>query len=291
MNKQISRLAVAGLVLVTSLIVGTTYWQAWAAPSLAERQDNAIKVVAQFTIKRGADLRGRRRHRLAVNRRRRVAGQTFYLRRYPKGELTAHPVGYSTRSRSRTGLERSRNDYLTGANRNLSTVLDTTLDELRGKTIEGNDIITTIRWRAQAVALRALGGQCGAAVALEPSTGKVLVLASSPSFDPNLVERNFAAVQRGRGPCPIAPLLNRGTAGLFIPGSTFKVVTAAAALDTGRYSPESSFVDPGLLHRVRAARQQLRHVQPVRPSQLLAGARELDQLLLLRDGQGARPAV
>jgi penicillin-binding protein A len=244
-NTQISRLAVAGLVLVTSLIVGTTYWQAWAAPSLAARQDNAIKVVAQFTIKRGLIYAGDGVTRLAVNRRRRVAGQTFYLRRYPKGELTAHAVGYSTRSRSRTGLERSRNDFLTGANRNLSTVLDTTLDELRGKTIEGNDIITTIRWRAQAVALRALGGQCGAAVALEPSTGKVVVLASSPSFDPNLVERNFAAVQRGRGPCPIAPLLNRGTAGLFIPGSTFKVVTAAAALDTGRYSPESTFVDPG----------------------------------------------
>ena len=245
MNTQISRLAVAGLVLVTSLIVATTYWQAWAAPGLAERQDNAIKVVAQFTIKRGLIYAGDGVTRLAVNRRRRVSGQTFYLRRYPKGELTAHAVGYSTRSRSRTGLERSRNDYLTGANRNLSTVLDTTLDELRGKTIEGNDIITTIRWRAQALALRALGGQCGAAVALEPATGKVLVLASSPSFDPNLVERNFAAVQRGRGACSIAPLLNRGTAGLFIPGSTFKVVTAAAALDSGRYSTGSSFVDPG----------------------------------------------
>jgi peptidoglycan glycosyltransferase len=244
-NQQISRLAVAGLVLISSLIVGTTYWQAWAAPSLAERQDNSIKIVAQFTIKRGLIYAGDGVTRLAVNRRRRVSGQTFYFRRYPKGELTAHAVGYSTRARSRTGLERSRNDYLTGANTNLSTVLDTTFDELRGKTIEGNDIVTTIRWRAQQVALRALGGQCGAAVALEPSTGKVLVMASSPSFDPNLVERNFGAAQRGRGPCPVAPLVDRATAGLFIPGSTFKVVTAAAALDSGRYSPASTFVDPG----------------------------------------------
>jgi peptidoglycan glycosyltransferase len=70
-------------------------------------------------------------------------------------------------------------------------------------------------------------------------------MASSPTYDPNLVERNFAAVQRGRGVCGIAPLLNRATAGLFIPGSTFKVVTAAAALDSGRYSPASTFVDPG----------------------------------------------
>ena len=245
MNQQISRLAVAGLILVSSLIVGTTYWQAWAAPSLEDRQDNAIKVVAQFTIKRGVIYAADGVTKLAVNRRRRVADQTFYFRRYPKRDLTAHAVGYSTRARARTGLERSRNDYLTGANANLSTVLDTTLDELRGKTIEGNDIVTTLRWRAQQVAMDAFAGQCGAAVALEPSTGKVLVLASSPTFDPNLVESNFGAIQRARGPCPVAPLLDRGTAGLFIPGSTFKVVTAAAALDSGRYTPDSTFVDPG----------------------------------------------
>ena len=245
MNAQISRLAVATLVLIVALIVGTTYWQAWAAPSLAERQDNAIKVVAQFTIKRGAIYAGDGKTLLARNLRRRVSGQTYYFRRYPKGPLTAHAVGYSTRARSRTGLERSRNDYLTGANSNLSTILDTTLNRIRGATIEGNDIITTLRWRPQQVALDALGGQCGAIAAIEPATGKVLVLASSPTYDPNLVERNFAAVQRGRGVCAVAPLLNRATAGLFIPGSTFKVVTAAAALDSGRYSPASTFVDPG----------------------------------------------
>lgn len=245
MNQQISRLAVAGLVLITSLIVGSTYWQAWAAPSLADRQDNAIKVVAQFAIKRGVIYAGDGVTKLAVNRRQRVSDQTFYFRRYPLRGLTSHAVGYSTRARARTGLERSRNDYLTGANANLSTVLDTTLDDLRGKTIEGNDVITTIRWRAQKVAIEAFGGQCGAAAAIEPSTGKVLVLASSPGFDPNLVEKNFGAIQRGRGACPVAPLLNRATSGLFIPGSTFKVITAAAALDSGRYTPESTFVDPG----------------------------------------------
>src|ERR671922_176749 len=98
MNQQISRLAVASLVLVISLIVGTTYWQAWAAPSLADRRDNAIKV-----------------------------------------------VGYSTQARSRSGIEQFRNDYLTGANANLATLLDTTLDRLVGATIEGNDVILTLR--------------------------------------------------------------------------------------------------------------------------------------------------
>jgi penicillin-binding protein A len=244
MNQQISRLAVASLVLVVSLILGTTYWQAWAAPSLADRRDNAIKVVAQFTIKRGT-IRAADRTVLARNRPRRVKGQTFYFRRYPARELFAHAVGYSTQARSRAGIEQSRNDFLTGANANLATLLDTTLDRLRGATIEGNDLILTLRPRAQRVALDALGGQCGAVAAIEPKTGKVLVLASSPSYDPNLVERNFARVQRGAGPCGVAPLLNRATSGLFTPGSIFKVVTAAAALDTGTYSPSSTFYDPG----------------------------------------------
>ena len=244
MNQQISRLALTSLVLVISLIVGTTYWQAWAAPSLADRRDNAIKVVAQFTIKRGA-IFAADGSVAARNRPRRVRGKTFYFRTYPPHERFAHAVGYSTQARSRSGIEQSRNDFLTGANANLATLVDTTLDRLRGSTIEGNDLILTLRPVPQRVANQALAGQCGAAVALEPKTGKVLVMASSPTYDPNLVERNFARIQRGSGSCRVAPLLNRASSGLFTPGSIFKVVTAAAALDTGRYTPESTFFDPG----------------------------------------------
>ena len=244
MNQQVSRLALASLVLVISLIVGTSYWQAWAAPSLADRRDNSIKVVAQFTIKRG-QIYAADGSPLALNRPRRVTGKTFYFRRYPGRERFAHPVGYSTQARSRTGIEQSRNDFLTGANANLATLLDTTLDRLSGSTIEGNDLILTLRPVPQKVALRALGGQCGAAVALEPKTGKVLAMVSSPSYDPNLVERHFASVQRAAGPCAIAPLLDRASSGLFTPGSIFKVVTAAAALDSGTYKPDSTFNDPG----------------------------------------------
>jgi peptidoglycan glycosyltransferase len=243
-NNQISRLAVASLVLVISLIVGTTYWQAWAAPGLADRRDNSIKLVAQFTIERG-DILAADGSVLARNRTKRVGGQTFYLRRYPGRGRFAHPVGYSTQARARSGIEESRNDYLTGANTNLATLLDTTLNKIRGATIEGNDVILTLRPRAQKVAMEALAGQCGAAVALEPRTGKVLVMASSPTYDPNLIERNFKAAQRTRGPCHVAPLLNRASGGLFIPGSTFKIITASAALDTGAYTPESGFNDPG----------------------------------------------
>ena len=130
MNRQISRVAVVGLVLLASLIVGTTYWQAWAANGLADRQDNAIQRVAEFTVKRGQIIAGDGHTVLADNYRRRAGGQTLYFRKYPQRGLAAHIVGYSTQVRSRAGLEESENDFLTGSNTNLSTVLDTTFDKL-----------------------------------------------------------------------------------------------------------------------------------------------------------------
>ena len=246
MNTQISRVALAALGLLVALILATTYWQTWAVAGLEDRQDNAIQRVAEFTIKRGLIYASDRRTALAANEPRRVKGKTFYFRRYPQGGLAAHTVGYSTQVRSRAGLERSLNDYLTGANENLSTVLRTTFEELRGVTVTGNNVILTLNARGQRAAMRALGGRCGSVAVLEPRTGKVLVSASSPTYDPNLVERDYAAINRIRGACPTAaPLLNRTANGRFVPGSTFKVLTAAAALDSGRYSLYQTFNDPG----------------------------------------------
>jgi peptidoglycan glycosyltransferase len=246
MNRQIARLAIVGLGLIAALIVGTTYWQTWAAAGLADRQDNAIQRVAEFSIKRGL-IRAADGTILATNRKRRTkSGQTIYRRRYPQGGLFAHVVGYSTESRSRAGLEASENDYLTGANANLDTILKTTFAKLRGATIKGNDLWLTLRPRAQRVAMQQLAGKCGSVVALDPRTGAVLVMASRPTYDPNLVERHFADISHIRGACrPAAPLVNRATDGLFVPGSTFKVVTSAAALDSGRYTIDSIFHDPG----------------------------------------------
>jgi penicillin-binding protein A len=246
MNPQIRRLAVTGVVLIGALIVATTYWQTWAAASLADRQDNAIQRVAEFTIKRGLVIGSDRSPIYAENVRRRVGGKTFYFRRYPQRGLAPHVVGYSTQVRSRAGLERSMNDFLTGSNSNLSTVLDTSLDRLRGSTIKGNHVLLTLDERGQRAALNALGGRCGAVVALEPRTGRVLVMASSPTYNPNLVERYFNRILRIRADCrPADPLLNRATQGLYAPGSTFKVVTAAAAIDSGKYNLQSTFIDPG----------------------------------------------
>jgi peptidoglycan glycosyltransferase len=155
-------------------------------------------------------------------------------------------VGYSTQGRSRAGLERSQNDYLTASNANLGTLLETSLDKLKGSTVQGNDLVLSLNMRAQRVAQQGLAGRCGSVVALEPDTGRVLVMANFPTFDQNDIEGNFGAVNRIQAPCrPAAPLYNRATYGIYAPGSTFKVVTAAAAIDSGRYGPNSRFNDPG----------------------------------------------
>jgi peptidoglycan glycosyltransferase len=246
MNRQIIRLTYVSLALVGVLVVMTTYWQTWAAAGLADRQDNAIKRVAEFSVDRGLIFSWQPRKRLARNIERKSSGRSLFFRRYPQGSLAAHVVGYSTVGRSRTGLERSLNDYLTAANANLSTLVDKALDEFRGKPVEGNDVVLTLDLDAQQVALDELGTRCGAVVALDPRTGKVRVMASSPSFDPNLVEDRFGQISRITADCqPAAPLVNRASAGLYVPGSTFKVVTASAALESKKFTPESSFHDPG----------------------------------------------
>jgi peptidoglycan glycosyltransferase len=243
-NKQITRVAVVGVALIVALVIATTYWQTWASPGLADRQDNAIERVAQFTIRRG-DITDNG-VLLARNRARKVGGRTLYFRRYPQGKLTAHIVGYSTVERSRAGLERSMNDYLTGSNSQLGTVLDTALDKLKGSTVEGNALRLTMNLRAQQAAYDALAGRCGAVAAVDVKTGKLLVAASSPSYNPNLVEGKFDLINRIDAPCrPVAPLYNRATKGLYPPGSTFKVVTLSAALESGKFKPESRFYDPG----------------------------------------------
>jgi penicillin-binding protein A len=246
MNRRIARLTYVSLALVGVLVVMTTYWQTWAAPALADRQDNSVKRVAEFSIDRGLIVARSPFRRLATNVQRKIDQRTLYFRRYPQADLTAHVVGYSTVDRSRTGLERSLNDYLTASNSNLATVGDRILDELRGRTIQGNDVVTNLDVNAQQVALDALGDNCGAVVALDPRTGKVRAMVSSPSFDPNLVETDFASLDAITANCtPASPLLNRASAGLYVPGSTFKVITASAALESKKFTPGSLFEDPG----------------------------------------------
>jgi len=244
MNPQLARVARVAMGLIVVLIAATTYWQTLARPGLAARQDNEIQRVAEFEVKRGLILGPSRV--LARNVPEKRGGKTYYLRRYPQGALTAAVVGYSTISRSRAGLEKSMNGDLTGTDRALSDLVDQQLDELSGKPIVGDTVVTTLDLRAQRVALDALGSNCGAVAALDPRTGKLLVMASSPTYNPNLVENHFEKIDKVSANCrPAAPLINRATQGLYAPGSTFKVVTTSAALESNRFTPDSTFYDPG----------------------------------------------
>jgi len=137
----------------------------------------------------------------------------------------------------RSGLELSENDYLTASNADLSTVLGNLGDRLQGQTVTGNNLVTSLSPAAQRVAMAGLAGHSGAVVAIEPSTGRVLAMASSPEYNPNTVASKFAqlnAASRG------SPLLDRATQGLYAPGSTFKVVTATTALESGLYTPTTT---------------------------------------------------
>jgi penicillin-binding protein A len=239
-NDEIRRVAFVAVALLVVLVVATTYWQTWAPGELAARQDNEILRVAEFQVKRGRIFDNGQLVARSVPQK--VEDKTLFFRRYPLGGLAVHLVGYSTAGRARVGLERSLNARLTGTDRSLGSLLD----EAKGKPIQGDEVYTTLKLKAQRAALDALGTRCGAVAAIDPRNGRVLVLASSPTYNPNLVERKFDLVTKITADCtPASPLLNRATQGLYPPGSTFKVVTTSAALESGKYTPESEFDDPG----------------------------------------------
>ncbi len=247
MNKQLRHVAVASLVLLAALIVSTTYWQTWAVGDLADRQGNAIALVARLTVDRGKIL-GAGGTVLATNRKHRRHGLTTFTRRYPAKGLAPQVIGYATPAGTTTGLEQSLDDYLTGANTNLSNTLSQELDKLGGQTVHGDNVILTLRPAVQRLALQGLAGRCGAAVALDAKTGAIYAMASSPTYDANLIEQpnGFQKIVKIKGACgDSSALVNNATAGLYPPGSTFKMVTAAAALDSGAYTPSSQFYDPG----------------------------------------------
>jgi peptidoglycan glycosyltransferase len=232
MNRPVLRLYGLVLVLFGVLVVFTSRWTVFEAEALRDNELNRRELLQEQRIRRGT-IRSADGEVLA--RAVRGPGDTFG-RRYPTGELFAHAVGYSYTTIGRAGLERSRNAELTGER----TELVSAFESLLGDADVGDDLRTTLRADAQAVALQALRatGAQGAAVALDVRTGGVLVLASDPSYDPNGLDdrRTFARLNRDE---ERAPLINRATQNGYPPGSTMKVVTAAAALDSGRYDPGS----------------------------------------------------
>ena len=232
MNQPVLRLYVLVIVLFGVLVAFTSRWTVFEAEALRDNELNRRALLQEQKIRRGTirSVDGKVLAR-AVPR----PGDTFG-RRYPTGELFAHAIGYSYTSIGRAGLERSRNDVLTGER----TELVSAFESILGRSNEGDDIRTTLDSRAQRVALSALegSGHRGALVALGTKTGRVLAMASNPTYDPNgLGNRStFARLNRDE---ENAPLVNRATQNGYPPGSTMKVVTAAAALDSGRYRPDS----------------------------------------------------
>jgi peptidoglycan glycosyltransferase len=232
MNAPILRLFGLVLALFAALVGMTSYNSVINAKEYRENRLNARPQIEQQRVRRGI-IRARDNTVLA----RSVEGSdTLYRRRYsPTARLFAHVIGYDYLRIGRAGLERSRNDQLAGERNELTSIVD----ELRGKRREGDDVVTNLDPRAQRLARDLLGGRKGSVVALEPATGKVRVMVSTPGYDPNALrsQRVFDELNRDNAN---APLLNRATQAGYVPGSTFKVVTAAAALDSGEFTPDST---------------------------------------------------
>jgi len=246
-NKQLRHVSVAAMILLAALIVSTTYWQTWAKADLAARKDNSVTSIERLTVDRGKIFAADGTV-LANNRRFRRHGLRLFTRHYPQNDLAPQVLGYATKYGTTTGLEQTLDDYLTGANTNLSSTFTQELDRLGGQTVRGDDVYLTLRPDIQRLAQDQLGGRCGAVVVLDTKTGAVVAMASSPTYNANLMLQptGFNKVRKIKGTCGDASaLVDNATAGLYPPGSTFKMVTAAAALDSGAFTPNSPFSDPG----------------------------------------------
>ena len=234
MNRPIIRLYGFIVLLFALLVAFTSRWTVFEASSLRENRFNARRLLEQERIDRGRILAANG----AVLARSVRESEGVYQRTYPTGEEFAHAVGYSyiDPDLGQTGIERFRNSPLNGQS---TDNLQSVLDQLQGKKPQGDDVVTTLQPAAQRVAISALGEHRGAVVALEPRTGAVTVMASTPGYNPNAL-RSQSAYEGLTKDTIGKPLVNRATQFGYAPGSTFKVVTATAAIDTGAYTPEST---------------------------------------------------
>lgn len=238
MNRQIVKLFAFVVVLFGVLIGFTSYWSVFEADALKEKNANKRPLFEQQQIPRGRILTADGTL-IAKSVPKGKGAAKRYVRRYPEGSLFGHPIGYSFMRLGDTEFEQFHNEELIGEEGEFVSIAD----ELLGHNQEGNDIVTNIDADAQRAAMAALQEVgFGAVVAIEPDTGAVKVMASNPSFDPNQVGEDFSQLSTNDID---RPLFNRATQGQYPPGSTFKVVTAAAGLDSGAITPETTIDAPG----------------------------------------------
>lgn len=207
--------------------VAMGYWQVLRARDLDRRQGNPRPVEALRTTVRGTIYD---RHGAVL-----VENQQPGNRRVYHDPSLAQVIGYASLRYGRTDLEQAYDEYLSGANQ-ADSLRDLWNRAVHHATI-GDDLVLTIDERLQRAAAEALKGRRGALVALDPHTGEVLAMVSNPTYDPNTLERAWDALRAD----PRAPLFNRATEGLYPPGSTFKTVTLAAALESGLARPDTRF--------------------------------------------------
>ncbi len=240
MNAPIVRIYVLVLLLFGTLVFFTSKWAVFDAEELEGKQANRRPLIEEQQIPRG-DIVTSDGVLVAESLPEGGGREPVYVRRYPQGSLFGNPVGYSFVEVERSGIELSENDLLVGEENEFASIID----QIRNQKPEGADITLTIDAEAQRTATDLLAGAVtdpenpGAAlVAIEPATGAVRAMASVPGFDPNVVQ-NAEAFAELRSDEVGAPLVNRATQSVYPPGSTMKVVTAAAALDSGEFEPDT----------------------------------------------------
>jgi peptidoglycan glycosyltransferase len=230
MNAPIARLFGVVLLLFAALVAATSWNSVFRADDLQANTRNQREVLAQQKVHRGT-IRAADGTVLARSVKR---PDDTYTRRYPQGALYAHAVGYSYVRFGRAGLEKQYDEPLAGKRGEFGSLLD----EILSTTPEGDDLRTTLDPAAQRAALDRLAGRKGAVIALDPRTGAIKAMVSVPGYDPGELPSGklFSRLNQDPG----SPLLDRVTQAGYPPGSTFKVVTAIAAIDSGRYTPEST---------------------------------------------------
>ncbi|NLK00584.1 MAG: cell division protein FtsI [Clostridia bacterium] len=223
MRKNIRHLCFALIISFAILGLYMGYINIFMGPALATDPHNRRLAAREAGIHRGT-IYDRRGEPLALTE----DGERIY----PLGEKAAHVIGFVSQRYGRTGLESVYDGYLLAMTGEAG--MEELIDRLMGRTRVGNDITVTIDSRLQSLAMELLGDQRGAVAALDPATGAVLALASTPSFDPNILgqprdaQNNYYETLQGDED---SPLLNRASQGAYPPGSVFKLVAGATALE------------------------------------------------------------
>ncbi|MDP9417864.1 MAG: penicillin-binding protein 2 [Actinomycetota bacterium] len=249
MNRPLRRMAALIVAMFVVLIANVNYVQGFQSEALRRQPGNSRQIFAEYDRQRGPIVVNGR----PVARSRATDDRLRYLRRYEPGPLYAHATGYYSFVYGAVGIEQAENDVLAGTDERLA--FRRAVDVVAGREQQGGAVELTLHPRAQRAAstgLDALGpGTRGAVVALNPRTGAILALVSRPAYDPNALSSHDgdeirAAWKRLNGD-EAQPLLNRAVSRAYPPGSTFKIVTAAAALSSGRYTVDGKVPGPAVL--------------------------------------------